>query len=385
MKRRKLTLIELGLIAVPLLAFILISAQDRMRFLWSSWFWGGTPLAGSLYDAEFSPDSQTLAVCSWDYKARQGRLDLVDVPSQRLRTSLNLRGAGNLVWSPNGKRLALFTTAGCAVWDIATDAWLVRHRAVAGSSEVVAGWQSRDVLRLRIATLAGPRSKPVWREAHLNVLSGVLQPAAVIAYSTAEEIPLNTSPDGRWKVSISDTRYISTPVANRGGWLSSSRTEGARLQLWDRTTGHLIRTFEGDMFQQAIFRSKTTIAAYAQIASSSGMSSSLPNTAVCTVNIQNLHPQWQMLEAGERAMKFSSGGRFLLTHVENRARLRDTLDWSISEEISYRGRGISQAMFSPDGQYLAYACYSPNVIRIAALSSVDAPEPKPSTRARLKN
>jgi WD40 repeat protein len=101
----------------------------------------------------------------------------------------------------------------------------------------------------------------------------------------------------------------------------------------------------------------------------------MPGTAVCTLSIGNSRPQWELLAPGERAIQFSRSGRFLLTSAKNRIRLRDTRDWSVAEEISHRGAGVSRAEFSPDGRHLAYATYSPNVVRIATLSNVDTVDP----------
>jgi hypothetical protein len=71
----------------------------------------------------------------------------------------------------------------------------------------------------------------------------------------------------------------------------------------------------------------------------------MPGTAVCTLSIGNSRPQWELLAPGERAIQFSRSGRFLLTSAKNRIRLRDTRDWSVAEEISHRGAGVSGPSF----------------------------------------
>jgi WD40 repeat protein len=274
--KRKLSFLEFGLLMVPLLAFALLTAQSQIRNAWNTWFWGGTVLKGDVYGLGFSPDSKTLAICTWDHNVRKGRLDFMDIPSQRVRNSVDLRGPGNVIWSPDGKRLVLSNGLGCAIWDTTLNRWLLRRRAVPRASEYVSGWQSPDVLRLRIATYARPRSKPLWQEARLDVRSGALQTSTPATTVPAEEKPLRVSPDGRWKIAISDTRYISKPATKRAGWWVTGHQEGARLQLWDKQTGKLARTFDGDMFTDAAFQSKTTVAAYARIHSNGGLVQQCP-------------------------------------------------------------------------------------------------------------
>lgn len=395
--KRKLSRLELALLVVPVLALFALMARQPLSVAWNRAFIGGIAYQGDQVFFKFSPDGKQLLISSWNSKTRAGQMQWIDPQTQRVRANVENQGAGFINWSPDGKLFALVGGNAFEIWDSTNHVKLWRAAVPGARYLFCEGWASNSVLKLSTTAMQGKKFYVRTdyqfdaQSKNLRIASTKTSPSnfnSSTRFSNSEvEIPARLSPDGRWKVSISDSVAVKT-INSATPWRSTISL-GRRVLLWNRATKKLEYTFEGDLFDDVIFVDNNTIVGVARMTSSNGLGYPVntpppPMTYVSTMNPKSQQALWQALDSEENSRGFSPDKRFLLTLLPNRLRLRDARTVRIVAEEKLKSPYVSSSEFSPDGRFLAYYC-SPTTSKpvdsgnIFLLALPDPPGKKPAS------
>ncbi len=377
--KRKLSRLELALLIVPLLAMVALALRQHLSTTWNRVFVSGLPYQGDGVDFKFSPDGQQLVVSSYNRKTRATQLQWIDVQSQRVTADIQNQGAGDINWSPDGKWFAFVGGNRFAIWDAVSHVRVWRTSVAATTSLRFDKWQSNDVLRISdFSPLRQTTTRPATTPPNvpsktiygltayqLDVRSKTLRnlgtkPLPALSSTRYPDEPSHLSPDGRWKISLSDSIAVPLTKFSSGATWRPSFYIGRRILLWNRATRKLERTFEGDMFNDIAFLDNDTVVGVARLTSSSGMGSSPgtaapPMTYVSTMTVKSKHSVWQVLDGEEQSLGFSPNRRFLITRLPDKLRFRDARTVRVVSEQNLKVPFINRHEFSPDSRFLAYS------------------------------
>jgi dipeptidyl aminopeptidase/acylaminoacyl peptidase len=362
--KRKLSRLEYALLIVPLLAMVALSMRQHLSTTWNRVFVSGLPYQGDLVDFKFSPDGRQLVVSSYNRKTSATQLQWIDVQSQRVTANIEGAGGGTINWSPDGKLFAFVAGNRFAIWDAVNHVRVWRTSIPSATYLQYDAWSSNTILKMSSSTIQG-RTLLSRTTYQFDVRSKTLRnlgtkPFLASSSTRYPDEPSHLSPDGRWKISLSDSIAVPlTKFPSTSTWRPSFSI-GRRILLWNRTTGKLERSFEGDMFNDVAFLDNDTIVSVARLTSSTGMGSSPgtalpPMTYVSTMTMKSTHSVWQTLDSEEQSLGFSPDRRFLVTRLPDKLRFRDARTVRVVSDQDLKVPFINRNEFSSDSRFLAYS------------------------------
>lgn len=385
--KRKFSKTEWLLFLVPLLAIALLAARDPLSTWWNRAVLSGVPLEGDTSFLAFSHDGETLIVSSSDRKSGARQLQFVETKTQRVAFNQGGVGGGSVAWSPDDKLFVVVGSQFYNIWDAQKRVLLWRGSPSNAPNMSSYKWLTKNVLELSTSntTQISPVGvKPIAWQTNVTIYTvdarnGVLKTLGTKVQtrgsSTRSEDPSRFSPDGRWKISLSEYKSNRAPKAKPWGTGSDGYT-GQQVLLWNRKTGKLQRAFEGDMFSEIAFVDNRTIAGVARVSmgsiSTANGVEAPPKLYTCTMKIDAARSLWQPLESGEDSARFSPNGKFLITQNFGAKRLaiRDPRNWQVVGSHNAANVNMYQMTFSQDGRFLAYSTEKPNRVTILPLPAI---------------